>query len=171
MAVVCWRLNPPPGIHARVQNMAAEEGRSVANYSCDSSQRRLIFAPAKRLSVPRRTPLSNGFVNKRSRFDHRRRVAVALQRIRSPRADRGACVIAQSRLGRSRDRRRRDHCYQNIIGRRQRTASCDHARIRIRADIGATPLPAKPGDFLSVLMDHFCRRDCKPGGPLFAGRE
>jgi hypothetical protein len=31
MAVVCWRLNPPPGIHARVQNMAAKEGRSVAN--------------------------------------------------------------------------------------------------------------------------------------------
>jgi hypothetical protein len=31
MAVVCWRLNPPPGIHARVQEMAAAEGRSVAN--------------------------------------------------------------------------------------------------------------------------------------------
>jgi len=31
MAVVCWRLNPPPGIHARVQAMAAAEGRSVAN--------------------------------------------------------------------------------------------------------------------------------------------
>jgi hypothetical protein len=31
MAVVCWRLNPPPGIHARVKAMATEEGRSVAN--------------------------------------------------------------------------------------------------------------------------------------------
>jgi hypothetical protein len=27
----CWRIIPPPGIHARVQAMAAEEGRSVAN--------------------------------------------------------------------------------------------------------------------------------------------
>jgi hypothetical protein len=31
MAVVCWRLNPPPGIHARVRAMAAAEGRAVAN--------------------------------------------------------------------------------------------------------------------------------------------
>jgi CopG-like RHH_1 or ribbon-helix-helix domain, RHH_5 len=29
--MACWRLNPPPGIHARVQEMATQEGRSVSN--------------------------------------------------------------------------------------------------------------------------------------------
>jgi hypothetical protein len=31
MAIVCWRIQPPPGVHARVLQMAAAEGRSVAN--------------------------------------------------------------------------------------------------------------------------------------------
>jgi hypothetical protein len=31
MAIVCWRIQPPPGVHARVHQMAAAEGRSVAN--------------------------------------------------------------------------------------------------------------------------------------------
>jgi hypothetical protein len=31
MAIVCWRIQPPPGVHARVRATAAEEGRSVSN--------------------------------------------------------------------------------------------------------------------------------------------
>jgi hypothetical protein len=28
---VCWRLNPPPGIHHQVRTLALREGRSVSN--------------------------------------------------------------------------------------------------------------------------------------------